>query len=127
MKMELDELLPKTTSIELSGKIYEMNPFTLSSQIWVERTFGTIDKSGLKHLEEAFRGLDCQAMAKLGYYLLKDKTDFPTLENFIDKFGNEFNIIKILLPSLAKNVIDNQPVQKNDEAAEIKKLHAASH
>lgn len=120
--IDLKTLVPRESQILVKGETYTLGKFSLAVRIWAADEFAT-DKTkqdGLFILSQAIQDFNANTIAKLAYKLLKDKNDFPTLDSFINAFGNEYNIISALLDPIAKSIGVAEP-EVNAEVIELKK------
>lgn len=122
-KISINDLDPRASKFLIGNKTYEMKKFSLAAQVWAHDEFATTEeKNGLNVLSEKLVELDPSAIAKTCYFLLKDKSDFPTEENFINALGDHYSVIKILLEPFSRCLGVSQPSE--DETAhevELKK------
>lgn len=122
-KVSINDLNPRATKFTLAGEVFEMKKFSLAAQVWAHDEFATTEEeNGLTVLSQKLVELDSGAIAKISYYLLKDKTKFPTEESFLDALGDHYNVIKILLAPFSRCLGVSQPTE--DETAnevELKK------
>ena len=95
--MKLSELNPRDTEIRLlkedsSSKIHEMQKFSLRVEVWAMAEFATKEESnGLLGLTAKILNLEFEAVAKICFYLLKDKSDFIDQDDFINQTMCEKN------------------------------------
>lgn len=122
-KVGINELNPRASKFKLAGKVYEMKKFSLAAQVWAHDEFATTEEpNGLTALSEKLVEVDANAIVKSCYFLLKDKTDFPTEENFIEAFVDHYTIIKLLLPPFSECLGVSQPTEDDTaEEVELKK------
>ncbi len=122
-KISINDLNPRPSKFILSGKTYEMKKFSLSAQVWAHDEFATDEeKNGLTALSQKLVELDPSAIAKSCYFLLKDKTDFPCEENFIDALGDHYNTVNILLEPFSRCLGVSQPSEEETaDEVELKK------
>lgn len=121
--VSVNDLNPRESRFSLSGKTYELKKFSIAAQVWAADEFATDDKgNGLFVLSERLANVDTGAIVKTCYYLLTDKTDFPTLESFVERLGSDHTILKVLLDPLSETLGVSQPsVDETAEEIEIKK------
>lgn len=125
MKLDLKDLIPKTSDIEIKGKKYELDKPSLLFYIWIENEFGTDNESGISVLERNLSKLNLDTITKVAYRLLKDKSDFPTIDVFTNSFGQSINILEKALPAMLKTFTDNQPNEdETKEYSDLKKSKA---
>ena len=116
-KVSINDLNPRESKFTLRGKDYLLKKFALSAQVWVHDEFATENENnGLQVLSQKLIDLDSAAIAKVSYFLLKDKSDFPTLNSFIDAFEDHFNVIEVLLKPFSECLGVSQP--SDDDTAE---------
>ena len=116
-KVSINDLRPSESTFVLSGKTYTLKAFTLAAQVWANDEFSTPEQpNGLFNLSDKLQNLDPDAVAKSCYYLLKDKSDFPTLDKFLDALGDHYTILKVLLQPFSNCLGVSQPTE--DETAE---------
>jgi hypothetical protein len=82
LKIDLADLVPQEATLELSsrpGKKYILKAYTLRVQIWAAKRFGK------EMLKEAFGAeADIGVLSEIAFEVLKDKSEFKTLEDFQD-------------------------------------------
>lgn len=108
MKLDLQDLRPAEAELELSekpGKKYTLKKMSLAVQIWVNQRFGK------DQIAAIFENTQIPELTEITHHLLKDKTDFPTLESFqecIVTQQDRINIIKAMLHvvGISQPVID---------------------
>lgn len=122
-KVSINDLNPRPSKFTLRGKTYEMKKFSLAAQVWAHDEFATDEeKNGLTVLSQKLVELDPSAIAKTCYYLLKDKTDFPTEESFIDALEDHYTTVKVLLEPFSRCLGVSQPTEDDTaEEVELKK------
>lgn len=125
--INIKDLNPRESTFDLAGKTYTLKKFSLAARVWVEYEFSTPQqKSGLMALSDMMRDLDPGAFAKVSYYLLKDKSDFPTIEKFIDALGDDVTILGVLgRPIVECFGVSNPDLEDIEEDLELKKPKAA--
>lgn len=81
--LELKDLKPKNSFIELNGVNYELRPVTLDDWVWMAEHFGQDPADKLA------KAIPLGDMVRVCYRLLLDKSDFlaETIENEIDDDG----------------------------------------
>jgi hypothetical protein len=118
-KVSINDLNPRPSKFTLAGKTYEMKKFSLAAQVWAHDEFATAEEAnGLNVLSQKLVELDPSAIAKTCYFLLKDKTDFPNEESFIDALGDHYSIVKILLEPFSRCLGVSQ-LSEDDTAEEV--------
>ena len=118
-KISINDLNPRASKFILMGKSYELKKFSLAAQVWAHDEFKTTEEpNGLNNLSEKLIELDGGAIAKTCYFLLKDKSDFPTEEKFIDSLGDNHTALKILLKPFSDCLGVSQPTD-DDTANEV--------
>ena len=122
-KVSINDLNPRPSKFTLRGKTYEMKKFSLAAQVWAHDEFATDEeKNGLTVLSQKLVELDPSAISKTCYYLLKDKTDFPTEESFIDALEDHYTTVKVLLEPFSRCLGVSQPTEDDTaEEVELKK------
>lgn len=106
MQLDLTDLKPEEAALSIGGKEYALKRVTLNTRIWLEKRF----KKG--ELKEIFSEHKLAEISEIAYHLLKDKTDFPTLEVFCESFSS-MNEIVALMMALLKTIGISEPVLKN--------------
>lgn len=115
-KLALEDLVPREVSFtleEVNGKpaSFILSKFSLAARIWVKRELGP-------DFSKMFEDRDIERIAKLTYYLLKDKEQFPTEESFFQVIGSirdQAAIIEALLVTIG---IDKPTLEKLRKIAE---------
>lgn len=122
-KIGIDELNPRPSKFMLAGEAYELKKFSLAAQVWANDEFKVEgNDNGLAVLAARIERLDPSAIAQTCYYLLKDKSSFPVVGNFIDAMGDHNNVLSILLKPLSDCLGVSQPtVDETAEEVELKK------
>jgi hypothetical protein len=121
--VSINDLNPRESTFVHAGKSYTLKKFSLAAQVWAHSEFATeAEPNGLTNLSNKLIELDAGAIAKSCYYLLKDKTDFPTESNFLDAMSDNFTAIKILLDPFSECLGVSQPTTDDTaEEVELKK------
>ncbi len=121
--ISINELNPRASKFLLRGKEYPLKKFTLAAQVWAHSEFATKEEpNGLVNLSTKLVELDSGAIAKSCYFLLEDKTDFPTEDSFLDSLGDNFTVIKVLLAPFSECLGVSQPSSEETELeVELKK------
>lgn len=136
MAIEYTQLRPKSSKIILFDKEYILKPFSLAAQVWANHEFATTDRqNGLFNLAERMKNLnDLEAILKLTYYLMEDKTSWPTYKDFYNLFDKkkiEKPYLKIMeiYTALVECLGNSQPqnVEELEAEAELKKVNGAIH
>jgi len=100
LKLDLKDMIPQSAFFELSshpGKKFELKAYTLRVQLWAEKKYGK------EQIEKAITGSDIATLADLVFYMLVDKTCFPTIEDLLDAvvtFKDRENITTALMESI---------------------------
>lgn len=79
------ELKPSNAHIKLNGKEYELRSFDLLAQSWAHREFATeTQPEGMFNLADKLRVMheDLSTLIKCCWHLLKQKSDFGSLDGF---------------------------------------------
>ena len=103
MKLTLNDLCPKETTLELNGKKYELKRFTLRAQAWA------FDKYGPDKLNDLLSKQHLPTVAEILHYLLKDKTDFPTAEDLMECVATQHERVS-LFTALLETIGISQPI-----------------
>jgi hypothetical protein len=108
----LQDLVPEETSFKLhktGNKQHAICAFSLRVRIWIQK----------KYSNEAFKEIlekqKTAEIAELVYFMLKDKTDFPTLDDFYDAIRTPVDTLEIF-----KCVLHSMGIS-DDRAAELAK------
>ena len=127
MGFKITDLKPKTTTLSIKGKDYTLRPFSLATQVWCYSEFATKEeKNGLVNLGELLKEVDFMAGCKIAYHLLKDKSDFNTVDDFINAIGDYTNLVKVY-QAICESIGVSQPhIETITKEAQEKKLEAAS-
>lgn len=127
------DLIPKNSKIKIHNKVYKLKPFTLAVELWATDEFKTPQEpNGLQVLSNRLRDFsDKEAVFKVIYKLIIDKSDFDTYEKFI-KYVEEMEQERIYIfitecyYAISDTIGLSQPVIENiEEDIELKKLKAA--
>lgn len=120
--MNIEQIAPAKSQIEVSGKKYNLNFFTLAEQVWSMNEFATPEnKNGIEILSGLLIDLNPRAIAKLTYRLLEDKSDFITEERFINTFKDTYTLISVLLAPLNECLTNSQPPELTEDEIDLKK------
>lgn len=122
-KVSINDLSPRPSKFILRGNVYELKKFSLAAQVWAHAEFATAEEpNGLTALSQKVIELDPAAIGKTCYYLLKDKSDFPTEEKFLDALGDHHTVLKVLLQPFSECLGVSQPTEDDTaEELELKK------
>jgi hypothetical protein len=77
-KITWQDISPEGFAATIKGKIYDFGIYTLSDAIYFE------DKYGPVGMTELIKNHPSKIIHEIAWKCLKDKTDFPTFENFTD-------------------------------------------
>ena len=127
MSFELKDLKPRDADIVINNKKYDVKKFSMAAQIWCYYEFGNKEnKNGLHILKEKLEDGDLHASAKVIYYLLKDKSDFVDIDDFIERAA-KFKNLEAIYKTLCKVMGYSQPeIEKIEKEVELKKYSAAT-
>lgn len=106
MRFDLEDLKPEEATFTLSekpGVKLTLCKFSLRVQIWTHQHFGK------ERLEGIFTDRAIPEMAEIVYFMLKDKTEFPTLDAFMDGIVTQADRVSII-SALMTSVGVSQPV-----------------
>lgn len=67
--VDLDQLIPQESKVKLGDKKYTLRKINLDDEIWVKATFGNA-------VDKIFVEQNFEAISKIAFRLLEDKTDF---------------------------------------------------
>lgn len=117
--LNLEDLQPVEASLVLSekpGKTYTLKKFSLSARIWIRKEFPE-DK-----IKEIFENRSIPEIAKIAHYLLKDKSDFQTFEDFTDAVVTTKDQVALVRALLSVIGIDDEMIKSlsEDKAAKDK-------
>lgn len=108
MKLDIQDLQPEEAVFEVSGKpgkLYTLNKLTLRGRIWLNKRFTQ------EQIKSMFETQNIGDVSEIAYYLLKDKSDFPTLEEFQDSFVTQKDFVA-LMKSLLATIGISEPVMQ---------------
>jgi len=112
---------PALRQFEISGKRYRLKKFSIAAQVWITSEFSTEGKyDGFDLFVQGLTNNNAAMISKACYFLLEDKSDFPTWESFTDAMKDTYSILSILLPPLSQSIEDSRPDIDEDDA-ELKK------
>lgn len=103
--INFEDLIPRESVFTLSekpNKVFTLKKFSLASQIWVKREFGN-------RLEEIFEKIELEPIARITFYLLKDKTEFKDELDFMEAIVTPKDKLGILR-SLLETIGISQPI-----------------
>lgn len=106
MKLDLNDLRPAESSLTLSekpGKTYTLKKISLATQIWIRNRFGTEKIQGI------FENQSLPEISEIAHHLIKDKTDFPTVESLQEAIVTQQDRIN-LLTAMMQTVGISQPI-----------------
>lgn len=113
MKLDLNDLLPVEAPFELSnGKKYTLKKFSLAVQIWMQQNFGGVD-----NIEAIFREQKLKEISEIVFYLLKEKGEFRTIEEFQEIICTQKDRVEILT-ALLKTIGISQPIMEQVTSGE---------
>lgn len=122
MKLDLNDLVPAEAHFQLSAnptKRHTLKKFSLRATIWAQEKFGP---DGLK---DVFEHRNLPQISELAYYLLKDKTDFPTIDDFQEAINTQADRVALIIAILA-TIGMSQPLidklAKNEEPGNAQAL-----
>lgn len=98
--LDINDFTPEKAELKLAdkpGKTYTLNKVTLRRRIWIQNKFNE-DK-----IREIFERNSLPEISEIAYYLLEEKTDFPTIEDFQDAVVTKqdfINLTKALLTTI---------------------------
>lgn len=117
MKLDLNDLKPKECLLELSdfpGKKYTVKKFSLAMQIWMRDRFGPEGIGGI------FKNQKLPEISEIVHHLLKDTSDFPTLESFQEAIVTQQDRVNVLTAVLETIGISQPVIKKLSDDAEKK-------
>ena len=126
MALLLQDLIPEETTFKLhktGDKKYWICAFSLRVRVWIQQRYK------LEEFEAVLKKSDTAKIAELVYFMLKDKSDFPTQDDFFDAIRtpmDNWEIHKAVLHSmgvsepraeeLAKEISDPKAKSLNQNA-----------
>lgn len=123
--MELKDLHPADAELIINGKTYHFKKFSLAARAWADAEFATKEcPNGLMNLSEKVARNNTYVVCKCMYHLLKDKTDFPNLDSFIDAMGTNLFIMQKVFPAFERMLGISEP--KRDEDLDTEQLEKKS-
>jgi hypothetical protein len=120
MKLELSDLKPIDAKLVLSekpGLVFTLGKITLRVRIWLKDRF---EKDALAHI---FSDQSLAELSEIAYYLLKEKTEFPTLESFQDAIVTQEDI-QNLMKAVFETVGISEPLIDKIAAETLKEAQA---
>jgi len=130
MIINFPDLNPLEGTVKIHGKTYELTTFNLKVQLWVMENFKTEgNKDGWKNYHEIISNVDNPAyiftILETIHKLLKDKSDFPCVEDLRDSFERERDLfihLGVFLQAIATAIGVSQPdIEKIQEDKDRKK------
>lgn len=121
MKLDLNDLSPKEAKFKLTdlpGKEFTLCRWSLRVRMWVMSQYTE------KQVEELFSKHQINDIAKIAYYMLKEKDQFldekgqPTLDGFLDRILNMDDIVSVIRALLQSIGIGEPEVKKITEGAD---------
>jgi hypothetical protein len=117
----LESLNPSNAFLLIKGKEYKVKHFNLTARVWAFGHFATTEQpNGLLALSDHVANLRSFQISEMIYFLLESKGIFNSLEEFIESFETETNLLNSLLPVLVKT-IGISAVEINEEEDQLKK------
>jgi len=112
MPLNLADLVPKETTFTLStqpDKTFTLCRWSLRVRAWA------IEKHGSEGLKDIFENQKIDEIADMAFFMLKDKTEFKTKDEFLDSVSSvqdQVNVIKALLGAVGIGEPEMQKIQK---------------
>lgn len=114
--LTLRDLKPKEASFTLEAfpeQKFTLKKFSLLAQLWCKETFGD------DRLKEIFKDQYLPDLAKIAYYLLKEKEKFPTYESLIEEVcthQDKVGLINAILATIGFSAPVVKAMQEGDPA-----------
>lgn len=102
----LEEMIPRTATVEIEGKEYTLRKFSLSDQAWAIEKFG-----GAEGIQAVFDKPDLKGICQMVFHQLsdKDKRDFMLKHiNLINDDGEEEEVRLTAVDQLMRKVSGSQ-------------------
>ncbi len=118
--LSMDDLVPKEADLVLSshpGKTFTLKKITLFEQLYIRRKYGE------EMLGQIFTDLRVGEISEIAYYLLKDKADFPSIDDFQTAIVTSKDRVN-LIAAMFETVGVSQPIidkLNEEEKAALKK------
>ena len=125
---ELEALSGKEASFTIGKHLIELKKFSMAVQVWCYQHYATPEEeNGIAVLSDKLVKNDIKAILELGFKLVKDKENFPTLKEFAAVFS-AYDVFHKLLPNINMTITGSRPDYTPDlkDIEEIKKVPAAS-
>jgi hypothetical protein len=120
--VSINDLNPRPSSFVLAGETHVLKKFSLAAQVWAHSEFATAEEpNGLVNLSQKLTELDEVALMKSCYWLLEDKSKYPTEDSFIDCFKDKYDALKVLLEPFSECLGVSQPETSTADEVELKK------
>lgn len=124
MTLTLNDLSPKKSVLELGGKKYVLKPFSLRAQNWA------FEKYGPKAMKDLLSKQHLPTVADIAYFLMEDKTDFPTVDDFMEAVITQHDRVNLTM-ALLDVVGVSQPmvdkiVEEEKQAGERRRLRRST-
>lgn len=114
MQLDLNDLRPVEAEFRLSNdRVYRLKKMSLDVNIWLTRKFKPDE------LSDIFLKQKLPEMSRIAYYMLKDKTDFPSLKSFreaVVTLGDKVALVQAIIESVGIS----KPLMKKLSAEEVK-------
>lgn len=132
--LTLDDFMPEEASFSLAkkpGKQFTICPFTLRVRAWVTKTYGR------DRFTQILKERDMEEIAKIIFFMMKDKSEFKDVEDFMDNVvgvQDYYALVTALTVSLGvsepkqeeiKAAIEREEAQGNEEAPSVKQTTGA--
>ena len=88
---ELSTIVPKETEVVIGGKTYEMEKWTLGTDVWIEQKFGV-------NRQEFLTNLGTEKIGRLVFKLLKEEDKRKFGARKIEAMDDEGNLVKQTIP-----------------------------
>jgi hypothetical protein len=110
MKLDLKDLLPEDSNLELSGKQFTLNKMTLRGRIWMQKKF-TEDK-----IKQIFSDLSFEEISEIAYFLLKEKDQVKSVEDLQDLVVTQQDRVNLIQSMMATIGLSEPVVKKLSES-----------
>lgn len=113
-KLDLEDLQPQEATFELSeypGKAFVLRKFSLAGHVWMKKRFSK------EELQSIFQTRSLPEISEFIYFLLKDKSAFPTLESLQEAIVTQKDRVAIITALLATIGLSQPVIKKISDAS----------
>lgn len=119
LNLKIEDLIPRESAFKLHALEYPLHlkPWSVRVRFWA------LEKYGQKHLQYVLETQQLKELCEIAYFMLKEKEQFKTFEEFADAIASPMDIInlaKAIMGSIGFGEKEIRDIEKSGDSGKPK-------